>query len=144
MNPTEILVAGALELAPVLSAERFSFASTDSGRSSGGNYASGEYRRDDRWLELHFRHSLGLVAYHVADLGIEHADYVRAVRALDGVVEKQQYPGFEQEPIAQFRALGADIQSFGARFLRGTREQFRELRDWLDQHPQPKGLAALP
>ena len=140
MNPTEILVAGARELMPLLTRDGFAFVPTGSGPSSGGNYASGEFRRDDRRLELHFRYSLGLVAYHVGEIAIAHEDYVRAVQALDGIATKNRYPGFGQDAVGQFQALRADLEAFGARFLRGTPEEFRALRAWLDEHPRRAGL----
>jgi hypothetical protein len=143
MKPIDVLTAGARDLAPVVLSEGFTFVGTGAGHSSGGEFASGEYRRDDRRLEFSFRHSLGLVTYHVGDMMIAHEEYTRAVRALDRIEASNTYPGHYQDPSAQFAALRDDLQVFGARFLRGSVEQFRDLRRWLDANPKPTGFAAL-
>ena len=119
-------------------------ASSDEGDSSGGRYASGEYRRGDRRLELHFRWSLGLVTYHVGGLSLDHAEYVRAVRAGTGTSVQPAYPGFSDDPLAAFRDLGRDLERFGEVFLGGSDEAFAEPHTWAGEHPAPKGLAALP
>ena len=144
MNSTDALNAGAGDLASALVADGFSFVLTGMGRSSGGDFASGEFRRDDRRLELHFRHELGLVTYHAGEITFGHQDYVRAVRALDGIDTASAYPGFHPDAASQFRALREDLRIFGARFLRGAVEQLREVRTWVDQHPKPTGFAGLP
>src|SRR5438045_3536393 len=92
---------------------------------------------------LVFRYSLGEVAYHVADMMISHEEYVRAVRALGHIGTSNTYPGFHQDPAGQLEALRDDLQVFGARFLWGSVEQFREPRQWLDANPKPTGFAAL-
>jgi hypothetical protein len=143
MKPVDVLNAGARDLAAAVVPEGFTFVGTGAGQGSGGEFASGAYRRDDRRLELSFRNSLGLVTYRVGEVMIGHEEYIRAVRALDQIDASPAYPGFHQEPAAQFAALREDLQVFGARFLRGSLEQFQELRRWLDGNPKPTGFAAL-
>ncbi len=143
MNPEEHLRMGISELEPFLILYGFQFTQTASGRGSGGYFASGEYRRCDRFLELHFRGSLGLVSYHVGSGSLGHEEYVRAVRAVDHISEGNVYPGFFDDSIAEFRALGEDLRRFGRRFLTGADEQFRELESWVKEHPKPIGFAAL-
>jgi hypothetical protein len=144
MKPIDVLNAGAQDLGPALVPEGFTFVGTGAGHSSGGEHASGEYRRGDRRLELHFRDSLGLVTYHVGELTIGHEDYVRAVRALDQIDRSNAYPGFHRDAAAQFQALRDDLQVFGTRFIRGTIDEFRQVQLWLDRHPKPTSFAALP
>jgi hypothetical protein len=143
VKPVDVLAAGARDLGAILGPEGFTFAATGAGHSCGGEFASGEYRRGDRRLEMSFRVSLGLVVYHVGDAKIGHEEYLRAVRALDHIDEGGAYPGFHEEPAAQFAALREDLQVFGNRFLRGSVEQFRDLQHWLGSNPRPTGFAAL-
>lgn len=93
----------------------------DSGHSSGGRFASGEFRRGTRRLELHFRYSLGLVQYHVGNLALSHEDYMWAVI---GQRWASHYPGFSQEPLDGFRHLLADLQQFGSSFMSGSDQEF--------------------
>jgi len=143
MNPVEVLREGAAVLASILGPDGFTFVETGSGSSSGGHYASGEFRRENRRLELHVRWSLGLVTYHVGDARLSHQDLTRAVAATRHLHEPAQYPGFSDQPVDGFRHLGADLVRFGRVFTQGTAEEFSALVAWVRQHPKPKGLKAL-
>ena len=120
MTPKEALLAGASVLDGVLRPARFVFEFREEGRGSGGHFAWGEYVREDRRLEFHFRHSLGLVRYHVADDSASHEAYMREL----GVWEQCRYPGFSEEPMDAFANLSADLRhaadflSAGASVLR--------------------------
>ena len=142
MNQVEVLERGAGELAEVLPG--FDFTVTGSGPSSGGPFASGEYRREDRRLKLHVRDSLGLVAYHVGEQSLAHEDLVRAVRAVRGVAGEPEYPGFSQNVLEAFRHLRADLERFGSVFVSGSIDDFRALKRWAEDHPKAKGFAAPP
>lgn len=143
MTPSEILGSGAKLLESVLAPEGFIFTMLNAGPSSGGDFAGGEFRRHDRHLDLHFRYSLGLVAYHVEKVGLFHEEYVRAVRAVDHITAPNSYPGFSDDWSSQFQALSDDLRCFGERFLRGPVDGFGELQAWLAEHPKPRGFAAL-
>jgi hypothetical protein len=80
-NAEEILREGSAILDPLLAAHGFVFHLLGSGSSSGGAFAFGEFRKDGRRLELHFRASLGMVAYHLAGCSMSHVDYIRSVLA---------------------------------------------------------------
>ncbi len=144
MEPRDVLNAGAKELEGLLVPHGFVFRVSDEGKSSGGKYASGEYQRGDRRLELHFRWSLGLVKYHLGRWSLGHAEYVRAVQAVTGASVEPAYPGFSEDPLAAFRHLGQDLEHFGEVFLGGSDAAFAELHTWASEHPMPRGLAALP
>lgn len=144
MNPVDVLRDGAGELAAILDQHGFQFVETDSGRGSGGPFAAGEFRRDDRRLELHFRYSLGLVAYHVGTDSLDHADLIRSVSASEAIQESPRYPGFSEDPLDGFRHLRADLVRFGAVFTHGSSSDFAVLAAWVRQNPVPRGLAALP
>jgi hypothetical protein len=143
MTPSEILQSGADVLGSVLVPEGFIFSATGAGPGSGGAFASGEFRRRDRCLELHFRDSLGLVTYHVGKIPISHGEYVRAVRAIDQIVAPASYPDFSDDWAQQFRALADDLHCFGRRFLQGSLDDFVALEAWLANHPKPTGFAAV-
>jgi hypothetical protein len=114
-QPKKALIQGADILAPVLVPNGFHFVFRGKGRSSGGEFAWGEFVRAERKLELHFRNSLGLVRYHTGHQSASHEAYMREV----GVFEHCQYPGFPDEAITSFRALAHDL-SFAEDFLSGS------------------------
>jgi hypothetical protein len=142
-SPRELLARGAAELAELLGPAGFEFVETEDGESSGGDFASGEFRRGDRRLELHVRSSLGLVRYHFGDESLSHADLVRGVRALDRLSEEGAYPGFSEDPMAGFRHLRHDLDRFGGVFLRGGAKAFRALHKWVTKNPKRSGIAGL-
>jgi hypothetical protein len=115
VNPKRSLTAGATILAPLLGSHGFTFEFRDEGRGSGGFFAWGEFVREERRLELHFRHSLGLVTYHVGPLHARHETYMKEL----GVLGRNQYPGFSDDPLDGFRHLANDL-GFAADFLSGN------------------------
>jgi hypothetical protein len=139
----KLLEQGVANLTEVLGPAGFEFIMTDDGASNGGSFASGEFLRGDRRLELEVRSSLSLVRYHFGDESLSHEDLVRGVRALDGISEEGQYPGFSDDPMAGFRHLRHDVDRFGAIFLRAGAKAFRALKKWVDKHPKRSGLAGL-
>jgi len=42
-----------------------------------------------------------------------------------------------------FRHLHADIEKFGATFLKGGAKAFRALKKWVDKNPRKSGIAGL-
>jgi hypothetical protein len=142
-NPREVLDRGVVELAKVLAPAGFTFVAVDEDDGSGGASATGEFRRGERRLELHVRRSLGLVRYHFGEQALSHEDFVRGVRALEGISAEAEYPGFSDDPAAGFRHLRADLDRFGDVFLTGGAKAFRALKKWLDKHPKKSGLAGL-
>src|SRR5262245_3738510 len=113
-SPKELLLAGVSLLDKVMRPAAFAFELRDEGRGSGGPFAWGEYVRDDRRLELHFRSSLGLVRYHVTDRSASHETYMRGL----GVWEQCRYPGFSGSPLEGFAHLAADL-GHATDFLQG-------------------------
>ena len=142
-SPTALLERGVAVLNEVLGPAGFEFIATEDDVTTGGAFASGEFLRGDRRLELQVRSSLTLVRYHFGDDSLSHEDLVRGVRALEAISEEGQYPGFSTEPMVGFHHLGLDIERFGAIFLRGGAKAFRALKKWVDKHPRKTGLAGL-
>lgn len=105
MGPKDILIEGCKILDAVLVPFGFVFIFRGAGHSCGGQYAWGEFVRDDRRLELHFRHSLGLVRYHIAETNVAHKIYMRELG-----VSTCRYPGASTEPLDAFRDLAHDLQ----------------------------------
>jgi hypothetical protein len=143
MTPRQVLEAGVVQLAEVLGPAGFTFVAADDDYDSAGPFASGEFRKGDRRLELQVRRSLGLVRYHFGEEALAHEDLVRGVRALDRIAAEAQYPGFSDEPAASFRHLRADLERFGDIFLSGGAKAFRALKKWVDKHPRKSGFAGL-
>ena len=81
INPETALLQGAELLKPVFLEHGFVFALLDGGKSSGGRFASAEFRRGDRRFEFHFRHSLGIIVYHLGSEGISHEEFMLSVWA---------------------------------------------------------------
>ena len=140
---SELLARGVAELTGVLGPAGFEFIQSDEGVDSGGPFASGEFLKGDRRLELHVRSGLGLVRYHFGEESLSHEDLVRGVRALDGISAEGEYPGFSEDPMAGFRHLRNDLDRFGAIFLHRGAKAFRELKKWLNKHPKKSGFAGL-
>ena len=142
-TPTALLERGVAELTGVLVPAGFEFIQSDEGTDNAGPFAAGEFLRGDRRLELHVRTSLGQVRYHFGEESLSHEDLVRGVRALEGISEEGQYPGFSSDPMAGFRHLRHDLERFGAIFLRGGAKAFRALKKWVNKHPKKSGFAGL-
>jgi hypothetical protein len=115
MSPRELLAEGASLLEPVLKPHGFMFVFREEGRGSGGFFAVGDFVRDDRRLELHFRSSLGLVTYHIGTSRVSHNAYMKEL----GVYERAAYPGFSEDPLDGFRHLADDLGRFAEDFLVG-------------------------
>ncbi len=142
MNAQETFVEGCKILAPPLVSVGFQFVSGPSGRSSGGNFASGRFVRNGRTLELHFRNSLGLVTYAFRGHTASHESVVRAI----GSYGKHTYPGFFGEPLDGFRHLRSDLEHFFQVFLTGTDEDLENvlLAAVQQEAARPKGIRGIP
>ena len=120
-NAVESFDAGMRVLGPLMEAHGFKRTAPLSGESSGGTYASAQWVRGDRVLDLHFRHSLGLVSYRVGDVSLSHEEYMWAVT---GRKWSTEYPGFSDDPLDGFRHLRADLEKHGSSFLTGSDANF--------------------
>jgi hypothetical protein len=121
-EPRLKLEAGARILAQSLEPHGFAFTLVATGKGSGGYFAEGEYRRDDRRLEFHFRRSLGLVRYHVGTDSASHASYMEAL----GVTDQIRYPGSSEDPLEGFRHLASDIHQFAQDFVTADASVLRQ------------------
>jgi hypothetical protein len=121
---TEILRQGAELLAQELGRHGFAFQFGGSEQSSGGDFAFGNFLRAEWRLELHFRYSLGLVAYHFGSLTLSHEDYLWSVLGSRG---QGQYPGFSDEPLDAFRHLASDLRTHCGAFISGDASEFGRL-----------------
>jgi len=117
----EILDRGCKLLQSFLSKHGFAFLPLATGPSSGGPFASAEFKRGDRRLELHFRDSLGMVTYHLGPRSVTHEEYMLSVL---GNPYASRYPGFSDDPLDAFRGLSEDLMEHCNEFLEGTDEAF--------------------
>jgi hypothetical protein len=85
----------------VFSEHGFVFVRLGAGDSSGGRFASAEFRRADRAFEFHFRFSLGMVTYRLGSESVSHEEYMCSVL---GKPNLSRYPGFAIDPLDAFRA----------------------------------------
>jgi hypothetical protein len=114
ISPREALLTGAEILGRVLVPNGFEFHLQGEEKGSGGMAAWGEFVRNDRRLELHFRYSLGLVRYHVRRWNASHETYMREL----GVWSQCRYPGVSEKPVDRFHDLAHDLK-FADDFLTG-------------------------
>jgi hypothetical protein len=121
IRPKDILLDGAQILERLLLPKGFEFRFGGEGSGSGGDFAWGEFVREDRRLELHFRHSLGLVRYHVGDQSASHESYMRELGARD----RCRYPGFSADPKNAFHELSHDL-NLAEDFLTGSAATLRQ------------------
>jgi hypothetical protein len=140
MNALETFRAGCKILDEVLKPLGFTFVEGASGQSSGGNFASGEYVKGDRRLEIHFRYSLGLVKYHMGSLSLTHESYMRALLGRGG---GNKYPGFSDDPLDGFRHLRDDLSHSCGDFLSGSGEEFERCVVKAEEQEKIKGFKAL-
>lgn len=117
MVASEILQSGAGILSALMTSKSFVYLPGTTGSSSGGNFASGAYVREDRKLEIHYRHGLGLVTYHIGANSLRHETLMRALLGPDG---GNHYPGFSDDPLDAFRDLLYDLEHFAEDFLNGA------------------------
>lgn len=140
LDPQAVLLDGVEILTQALAPHGFSTVQGPIGRGSGGYFASGDFVRGDRRLELHFRYGLGLVAYHLGDASIDHETYLRAL----GKWPDRRYPDFSQDPLESFRALAHDLTRFCSDFLSGPGTEFKAFATAHAGDPKRfKGFGAL-
>jgi hypothetical protein len=114
ISPRETLMSGAEILGRILVPNGFEFHLRGEENGSGGKSAWGEFVRNDRRLELHFRFSLGLILYHVRRWSASHETYMREL----GAWPQCRYPGFSENPVDSFKDLAHDLK-FAEDFLTG-------------------------
>jgi hypothetical protein len=128
-DPLDALTAGVAILNDLMKRHAFCASNNIIGRGSGGTFASTEFTRGDRKLEIHFRYNLGLVTYHVGKVSLSHEDYMWSVI---GKRWASHYPGFSKDPLNSFRDLRQDLEEYGAAFLSGTDADFLRFAEGVD------------
>jgi hypothetical protein len=137
-GPEQTLRGGVAILDPVLKPPGFKFLIQGAGKGSGGPFVFGKYVRGDRFIELHYRHSLGLVTYNIGSDSLDHETYMRFL----GVFGKNSYPDFPETPLDSFRSLAKDLERYCGDFLRGDGRQFREFAAMFRE--SPNAFSGLP
>jgi hypothetical protein len=136
ITPESILQAGCGILDPIMNFYGFTFIGGESGIGSGGTFTRGDYVRDDRRLELHFRYTLGLVTYHIGSSSASHRAYMYELLGADG---GNHYPRYSDNPLDAFLDLAHDLQNFASDFLsdngeRLIRASLREAKEKTMEH----------
>src|SRR5579863_8418422 len=114
-----VLERGSELLKPLLLRHGFAYRALDAGASSGGQFASAEFKRETRRLEYHYRYSLGIVSYHLDSRSMSHQEYMQSVI---GKPNASHYPGFSSDSMEAFRHLLLDLEEHCADFLEGSDE----------------------
>jgi hypothetical protein len=140
MSPSDALERGRMILAPVLEPRGFAYQAGATGEGSGGHFAEAAFVRGDRRLAYSYRHSLGLVTYHVGSRRVGHEDWIRATTRGEA---HPRYPGFTADPTAAFQDLAADLAAHGTLFFAGSDEEIARALAWLDEHPRATGIDAV-
>jgi len=99
----------------------FLYTPTTAGKSSGGLFAAGEFRRANRTLELHYRDSLDLVTYRVGRLRSHTRTTCGRSSAGDGQVTTLDS---QKESLDAFGHLLQDLKRSCADFLVGSDADF--------------------
>src|SRR5262252_3101512 len=120
-NPSKILERGCTILETVLAMHGFKLLDITTGKGSGGSYAVATLASGKRKLELHYRHSLGLVTYHFGEMALSHEEYMYALLGPKG---GNKYPCFSDEPFEAFRGIAHDLEKFAIAFLTGDEIEF--------------------
>jgi hypothetical protein len=140
MDRREVFEVGCEVLEAVLLPKGFRYVKGTNGRSSGGLFSSSKFVKADRTLEIHLRHSLGLVTYHMGTLSLSHQEYMHAVLGPNG---KNKYPGFSDDPLDAFCNLASDLQDYCRDFLSGSSEQFARWVEAGKRYEKLSGIAKL-
>jgi hypothetical protein len=135
----QILKEGRRFIDPIMETNGFQWQPGLAGKSTGGYSDSGQYVKDNRRLELHFRHSLGLVNYHIAEISLSHEDYMLHVAGK----EKYEYPGFSSDPLDGFRHLARDLENYASDFLSGPGEDFRKAKQRAEERSKLSGFKRI-
>ena len=108
MKPDIFLESGARVLAKKLEPLGYLFAITQPRLDgSGGPFAWGAFRRDDRKIQLWARYDrLGSVHYRLGEDEFTHQEYMRAM----GLTKTARWPGFDDgDPLGGFKRLLSDL-----------------------------------
>lgn len=140
MTPSKAMESGRKILEPVLGPHGWTFVPGPSGGSSGGQYAQADFIRGDRRLELHFRHALGLVTYHLGSASVSHEAYMEVLLGRRGA---SRYPGFSDDPLDSFRGLADDLLQHGMDFVAGPGEHFQRCVERADKLAKVSGFKKL-
>jgi hypothetical protein len=138
-TPGKLLREGREVVGPILERHGFTWRDGLSGRSSAGQFASGEYVRGERRLELHFLCSLGMVTYYIGTMSLSHDQFMRHI----GHRAEARYPGFSKAPLDAFHDLAHDLGSFCEDFLSGSGDVFRAAHAASQSYEKQSGFAKL-
>ena len=127
MDARTTFAEGRALLDPILAAHGFTFDEAKAAERSTNVIARGAYVRDDRRLELGYRHgALDVVVYQVGERVITHDAYMAAVL---GPVGSNMFPALAGDPLDGFRYLAHDLRNYAHVFLTGSATHFGHIAD---------------
>lgn len=141
MDARTIFAEGRALLDPVLGEHGFVFDEAKSILRSTAAIARGSYVRDDRRLELGYRHGvLDVVVYQVGERVLTHDAYMNAVL---GPVGSNMFPAMAGDPLDGFRYLAHDLRNYAHAFLAGPATHFALIADRAAAVAQTDGKTTL-
>ena len=108
MSPRDRLAEGAILLGAVLRPHGFEFAFCAEGRDLVGEFAEGEFIRDDRRLAPRFRRSRSLATYQVGPALVTLGGYMAGVGAREYLTPRECL----EDPLAGFLRLASEIRRY--------------------------------
>ncbi len=108
-----MMTEGATHLASVLDPLGFTFRVVRTGPSSGGPFCEAEFAGVNRRVELHFRHSVGMVRWHIGDISASHGAYMEALG------RSASYPRSQDDEMEAFGCLARDFSLIRTDFIEG-------------------------
>lgn len=135
----EILNEGLKYINPIMEENGFKWIDEKSGNGSGGAFSSGKFIKDNRTLELHFRFSLGLVTYQIGNDKLSHEEYMNHAAGKN----KNEYPGFSENPLDGFKHLASDLTNYAQDFLKGSGKEFRLAKEEAEKRNKLSGFKKL-
>ena len=101
-TPEAMLEKGAEILGAKLYPLGFTFSIIERGKGSGGHFAVGAFKQDNREIRIWFRYNLGGVSYRKADIEPSHPEFMQFL----GLERNAAYPGYSHgDPLSGFRHL---------------------------------------
>jgi hypothetical protein len=134
------LAAGLTHLEPLLERHGFRRAGDETGKGSGGPFATATFARDDRRLHLWLRADSLSVTYRLGDQELDHATLMREQLGPGG---PNRFPAYAGDAGLACAALLHDLERFCGDFLAGTGDEFRRCATAAAQATQLTGVQRL-
>lgn len=116
------LAAGLTHIEPLLEQCGFMRAGNETGKGSGGPFATATFAKHDRHLHLWLRRDSLSVIYRLDGQELDHGTLMRELLGPGG---PNQFPAYAEDADLAFTALRHDLERFCGDFLSGSGDEFR-------------------